>query len=93
MGKVVEPAAEPMAATAADVEAKAAAAASLARALAGESFKLRLMSNHGGQPAGWYLDAHRCGAGDTRNGGSTRALVHAADPNQESFKGDWLLEF
>jgi len=55
----------------------------------GVPFNLKLVSDHHGQPAGWYLDAHRFGPAE-RNHHSTWVLLHA--PGNPSWAGEWVLE-
>jgi len=53
------------------------------------SFKIKLVSEHHGQPPGWYLDVHRLNNAE-RNHHSTWVLLHA--PGQASWAGDWVFE-
>jgi len=57
-----------------------------------DSYKIKLLSGHHNQPAGWYLDAHRIcpSPKDMRNELST--YVHVFKPGNSNWHGDWAFE-
>ena len=56
----------------------------------GQKFSLKMVSGHHGQPAGWYMDAHRWTKTDERGHNSTYLIVH--EPGLALWKGEFVLQ-